>query len=110
MVESEPVEWVRWSTGWGILHWGPLRMEFMKGFVPSSSSVKVEFPSSVLVLGLGPVWSRNTLEHGSCSSSECNSSHSFKKGMWMEVLGIKVHHGMLLLEEFHGIEVLNSHT
>lgn len=28
----------------------------------------------------------------------------------MEVLGINVHEGMLLLEEFLGVEVLNSHT
>lgn len=110
MVESEPVKWVRWSTGWGILNWCPLRVEFVHGFLPSGSSIKVEFPSSVGVLGLSPVWGRDTLEHGSCSSSKLNSSHSLKEGMWVEVLGINVHEGMLLLEESLGVEVLNSHT
>jgi len=110
VVKSEPVEWVGWSTSWSILHWSPFGVEFVHGFVPSGSSVNVEFPSSISVFGLGPVWSSDTLEHGSGSSSKSNSSHSLKEGMWVEVLGINVHEGMLLLKEFHGVEVLNSHT
>ena len=109
LLKSEPVEDVRLESLTGELHGGPLTVQIVHGVVPSLARVGIKLPT-VSLLGGGPVWYLESLEHGSWSSVEGNFSNSLKKRVWVEILSEDVMLDVWLLVEFVTIEILDSNT
>jgi len=78
--------------------------------IPSLSGVLVDFPASICILSLCPVWHGETLVKSSWSPVEGYVADTLKKGVWVEVLSVHVHVDHGLLVEFIVVDIFHSQT
>lgn len=109
-LESQPLENIRFLSITRELHWGPFRVHIVHAVIPGLSGVLVDFPTSISVFSLCPVWDGETLVDCSWSSVERNVADTLKKGVWVEVLSVHVHVDHGLLVEFIVVDIFHSQT
>ena len=107
VLHAEPLKRVRLLTLSSKLLGSPLGLKIKHGVIPGLSRVGINVPA-VLVLVLGPVGHAETLEDGSGASVEGDVSHTLKKGVWVEVLGVHVMHDIWLLVELVAVYILDT--
>lgn len=104
---AEPLKWVRLLTFTSKLLGSPFGLKIKHGVIPGLARVGINIPA-VLVLVLGPVGHAEALEDSPGASVEGDVPDAFKKGVWVEVLGVHVMHDIGLLVELVAVYILDA--
>ena len=85
-------------------------MHIVHAVVPGLPRIHINFPSSILVRCLSPVWHSKSLIEDSRSSVEGNIANTFKQSLRVEVLSVHVMHDVRFLMEFLVVHIFNSQS